>query len=349
VDPAAVSIIIACRDEAAIVARKLENCLALRRPGPVEILVVDDSSTDGTVAAAHGYLAARGPLPPDTAVRLLTNHGQPGKNGALLTALAVAAGRLLLITDADVLLDPDALERAHRRFGADASLGALCLTPRISSERRTTLAAYANGYERFNRRLKMLQSRLDSVPILHGQAMFIRAAANVAPHPALPADDVDFAFQVRRRGLRVRYADDLPFYEALPPGGRHVFRQKVRRAKAVMRTLWHHREVAFNPRYGAFGALCVPIDVFLYFALAPLALAGGAAATTVLIARFGLAGAGATLGAAALTLATPARQAVLYLTLLAAAQAELLREQGPKIRWKTPRLPGEPIPTRRVE
>jgi cellulose synthase/poly-beta-1,6-N-acetylglucosamine synthase-like glycosyltransferase len=349
VGAADVSIIIACRDEAAVVARKLENCLALRRPGLVEILVVDDSSTDGTVAAAHRYLTTRGPLPPDVAVRLLANHGQPGKNGALLTALTVATGRLLLITDADILLDPDVLERAHQRFVADASLGALCLTPRVSAEHRATLATYASGYERFNRRLKMLQSHLDSVPILHGQAMFIRAAVNVAPHPALPADDVDFAFQVRRRGLRVRYADDLPFYEALPPGGRQVFRQKVRRAKAVMRTLWHHREVAFNPRYGAFGALCVPIDVFLYFALAPLALAGGAAATTALITRFGLAGAGAALGAAALALATPARQALLYLTLLAAAQAELLREQGPKIRWKTPRLAGETAPTRRAE
>jgi cellulose synthase/poly-beta-1,6-N-acetylglucosamine synthase-like glycosyltransferase len=344
-----VSIIIACRDEAAVVARKLENCLALRRSGPLEILVVDDASTDGTVAAAHGALAARGPLPSDVAVRLLANHGQPGKNGALLTALAVAAGRLLLITDADVLLDIDVLERAQARFAADPTLGALCLTPRVSSEHRATVAAYAGGYERFNRRLKMFQSRLDSVPILHGQAMFIRADANVAPHPALPADDVDFAFQVRRRGLRVRYADDLPFYETLPPGGRHVFSQKVRRAKAVMRTLWHHRGVAFNPRYGAFGALCVPIDVFLYFVLAPLALAGGAAATTLLVVRFGLAGAGAALGAAALTLATPARQAALYLTLLLAAQAELVREQGPKIRWKTPRRAGETIPSRKVE
>lgn len=343
------SIIVPCHNEAAVVARKLDNCLGLRSRGPVEILVVDDYSTDGTVEAVNRHLAARGALPPGYTVRLLANRRPPSKNGALLTALAAATGRLLLVTDADVLLDADALERARERFDADTSLGALCLTPRISSPSRATVTAYASGYERFNRRLKILQSRLDSVPILHGQAMFIRATADVAPDPALPADDVDFAFQVRRQGLRVRYADDLPFYEALPAAGRHVFRQKVRRAKAVMRSLWYNRDVVFNPRYGAFGAVCVPIDVFLYFALAPLALAASVAVTTFLVVRFGLAGAGAVFGASVLTVMTPARQVVLYLALLLVAQAELLGERRPRVRWKTPRLGAEPSPTHRAE
>lgn len=343
------SIIVPCHNEAAVVARKLDNCLGLRSRGPVEILVVDDYSTDGTVEVVNRYLAARGALPPGYAVRLLANRQPPSKNGALLTALSAATGRLLLVTDADVLLDADTLERARERFDTDARLGALCLTPRISSASRATVTAYASGYEWFNRHLKILQSRLDSVPILHGQAMFIRTTTNVTPHPALPADDIAFAFQVRRQGLRVRYADDLPFYEALPPAGRYVFRQKVRRAKAVMRSLWHNRGVVFNPRYGAFGAVCVPIDVFLYFALAPLALVASVAATTFLVFRFGMAGAGAVLGASVLTVMTPARQVGLYLALLLVAHAELLVERAPRIRWKTPRLGAEAIPTHRAK
>ena len=282
---------------------------------------------------------------------MLANRWPPGKNGALLTALTAAKGRIHLITDADVLLDADVLERARERFDSDAGLGGLCLSPRISSASRATVAAYVNGYERFNRRLKILQSRLDSVPLLHGQAMFVRGSLNIAPRPALPADDVDIAFQVRLRGLRVRYAEDLPFHEALSPAGRQVFRQKVRRAKAVMRSLWYYRGVMFNPRYRMFGAVCVPIDFFLYFVLAPLALLTSVGTAAFLVARFGPAALGALLGACALAAATPLRQIALYLAMLLVAQVELLGERRPRVRWKPPRLGcgASAIPTRRAE
>lgn len=343
------SIIVPCHNEAATIVRKLDNCLALVHAGRVEVLVVDDYSTDATVAAVRDHLGARGALPAGRSVRVLANRWAPGKNGALLSALAAAEGEIHLITDADVLLDADALERARARFDAEPDLGALCLTPRVSSASRATAVAYAGGYERFNRRVKILQSRLDSLPILHGQAMFIRASLKVAPTPALPADDVDLAFQVRLAGSRVRYAEDLPFYEALSPERGLVFRQKVRRAKAVMRSLWHYRGVLFNPRHGLFGVVCVPIDFFFYFLLAPLALVASLGAAAFLVARFGATGAGVALAACALIAATPLRQIALYLVLLLVAQAALLGERRPRVRWKTPRLgsDAEPLPTRR--
>lgn len=345
------SIIVPCHNEATTIARKLDNCLELGGGGQVEILVVDDYSTDATVAQVNEYLGARGRRPDTTRVTLLANRWSPGKNGALLTALAAATGRIHLITDADVLLDADALERARAHFDADPELGGLCLTPRITSGSRATAVAYIRGYERFNRRVKILQSRLDSLPILHGQAMFIRASANVTPHPALPADDVDLAFQVRLGGRRVRYAQDVGFYEVLSPDRGHVFRQKVRRAKAVMRSLWHYRGVLFNPRYRLFGAICVPIDFFLYFLLAPLALMAGLGAATFLVGRFGATAAGVILVTCALIAATPLRQVVLYLTILLLAQVTLLLERRPRVRWKTPRLGSDAatVPARRAE
>lgn len=252
----AVSIIVPCHDEAATIRRKLENCLALRASEPVEILVIDDYSSDATRETVEDVLRARAPLPATRSIRLLANRFAPGKNGALQTAFAEARGAIHLITDADVTLAADVLERARARFAEERDLGALCLSPRVTSARAATAAEFAGAYERFNRWLKIRQSRLDSLPILHGQAMFLRAGEGVTPHDRQPADDVDFAFQYRRRGLRVRYAPDIRFDEELAPERRRVFRQKVRRAVSVMRTFWHYRGVLFNPRYGAFGLVC---------------------------------------------------------------------------------------------
>lgn len=338
-DGLAVSIIVPCHNEAATIGRKLDNCLALACADPIEILVVDDHSSDGTLAAAEAHLRAIRSLLGGKAVRrLLTGCGSPGKNGVLQTALAEARGSLYLITDADVLLAPDTLEHARRRFEADPQLGALCLSPRISSPNALTTSHYAGGYEAFNRRLKMLQSRLDSLPILHGQAMFIRASLGIEPHQDLPADDVDFAFQVRLKGSRVRYAHDLPFFEEISPDSWRVFAQKIRRAKAVMRSFWRYRRMLLSPRYGLFGLVCFPLDFGFYFVLAPLTLLGVLAGALWLLLSQGLAGSALLLGAFVVAVsAAPVRRVILWLAILLVSLGELLVEERPRIRWMTDR------------
>lgn len=332
------SIIVPCRNEAAIIARKLDNCLALSGPYPTEVLVVDDYSTDNTWTVVKERLQTRLAFPPGRTVRLLTNRYRPGKNGALKTAFEEAKGDLYLITDADVLLDSDILARALEHFEVDSTLGALCLSPHIASMNHLTETRYLNGYEAFNRRLKMLQSRLDSVPILHGQAMFIRASLRIVPHEHLPGDDVDFAFQARLQGRRVRYAPDLPFYEEIAPDSGRVFQQKARRAKAVMLSFWHYRRILLNPRYGLFGLVCFPLDFFLYFLLAPLALLTFLALGVWAVARYGVAGLGLVLGVGVLVAVTPLRNAALYLFLLLSSEAALLVKRGPRAHWPTNRF-----------
>lgn len=333
-----VSIIVACHNEASTLGRKLDNCLAMASKDSVEVLVVDDHSTDGTMAHASEHLGRNHPIPLGWTVRFLKNRYTPGKNGALQTAFDEARGSILLVTDADIILNEDILERACERFGADPKLGALCLSPRIGSMNAVTVARYTVGYEAFNRWLKTIQSRLDSLPILHGQAMFLRASLKITPHLDLPADDVDFAFQVRLQGSRTCYAPDLYFYEEISPQERRVFWQKVRRAKAVMRSFWRYRRILLNPRYGLFGLVCFPVDFFFYFTLAPVTLVMGLGITIWFLVNHGAVGAGIVMGVLLLMLAPPFRSVALYLVILMVSQVTLILERHPRIRWKTQRI-----------
>lgn len=332
------SIIVACYNEATTIERKLDNCLAFTLDDQVEVLVVDDYSTDATAALVSQRLRADKPLPAGRTIRLLKNQHAPGKNGALMTAFEAAQGRFYLITDADALLDGDILERVRERFEADARLGALCLSPNITSSNPGTAARYASDYETFNHYLKVLQSKLDSLPIIHGQAMFFRASLKLETHENLPGDDVDFAFQVRLQGSRVRYAPDLPFYEKISPDGHCVFQQKLRRAKATMRSFWHYRRALMNPRYGLFGLVCFPLDFMFYFLLAPLALFSCLAGSIWLVARYGLMGLGVLVTGLLLMLAPPLRRVALFLIILLASLGSLILERWPQIRWQTQRF-----------
>lgn len=120
---ASVAIVIPARNEAATIARVVAAHAASDYPGPVRLVVVDDSSDDGTGAraAAAGRDArfpveviAAPPLPP----------GWSGKLWAVNAGLAHLAqtapeARHILLTDADILHAPDTLRRLAAKAEAE--------------------------------------------------------------------------------------------------------------------------------------------------------------------------------------------------------------------------------------
>ncbi len=94
-DTASYSVIIPSFDRAALVVQAVESVLA-QAPAPLEIIVVDDGSTDGTDRALAGY------GPPVRYVR------QPnrGPSAARNTGIALARGDLIALLDSDDLWHP---------------------------------------------------------------------------------------------------------------------------------------------------------------------------------------------------------------------------------------------------
>jgi len=112
-DAPRVSVIVPARNEARNIGRCVQSILASRYE-PLELIVVDDHSTDGTADIAR--VAAAG----DARFRLLDNPALPngwfGKQWACTTGAAAATGAVLLFTDADTMHAPDLLPRAVHRL-----------------------------------------------------------------------------------------------------------------------------------------------------------------------------------------------------------------------------------------
>jgi chlorobactene glucosyltransferase len=109
-DPAPlVSVIVPARNEARNIARCVTSILATNYPN-LELIVVDDSSTDGTREVAERAIAG------DSRAGVITNPPLPsgwfGKQWACSTGAKVARGEILQFTDADTEHAPDLVARS---------------------------------------------------------------------------------------------------------------------------------------------------------------------------------------------------------------------------------------------
>jgi glycosyltransferase involved in cell wall biosynthesis len=126
-----VSVVVPARDEGEAVEEAVRSLLAQDYPGRLEVVAVDDRSTDGTGAVLAGLASER----PDV-MRMIQVEELPdgwlGKNHALYLGAEESDGEWLLFTDADVRFAPECFEDALR-YALSEGLDHLTLAPEIVS------------------------------------------------------------------------------------------------------------------------------------------------------------------------------------------------------------------------
>lgn len=101
--PPLVSVVITAFQAEKHVARALRSAIMLDADEPVEIILFDDGSTDGTLAAARAEAKA------DPRI-LVIEGGRQGRARALNRAITAARGRYIAILDADDIALPHRLQ-----------------------------------------------------------------------------------------------------------------------------------------------------------------------------------------------------------------------------------------------
>lgn len=203
--PAAVSVVVAARNEEGDVERAVRSMLALEYE-ELEVVAVNDRSDDETGAILDRLADEQ----PDLRVAHVSElpAGWLGKNHALHVGARLARGDLLLFTDADVIFDPSALGRAMRwatEQRVDHLAGATdvtCRTPGVALF-VATFALFFNGY------FRPWRARSESPRWYVGFGGFnlVRRSAyeRAGGHAALaldPLDDVNLGRNLKRSGAR---------------------------------------------------------------------------------------------------------------------------------------------------
>lgn len=257
-------ILVPCRDEEAVIGRKLANLSLLRWPEGAShrVVVVDDQSADGTLERAQRIAAREFGGRSDVSVAIVPNRIRPGKPGAIQTGLDELGEDvdLVLLTDADVVIDPDALVAIERAFAADSRLAMACGTQRfvadladdgtLRSSTHGPLVDAAEPFDRWTARVRRLESRSGRLFSVHGQCLAWRASLRLRPRDGIAADDLDLMLQARARAQEPRRVVILPgagFVERKTPPGPARRAQALRRARAYVQLVRADSPPAADP------------------------------------------------------------------------------------------------------
>jgi cellulose synthase/poly-beta-1,6-N-acetylglucosamine synthase-like glycosyltransferase len=209
-----VTVVVAAYDEEDVIARKVENVLSLDYPRErLELIVASDGSGDATVERAEAAGAD-----------LVLDLPRGGKVRAQDQAVERASGEIVVFSDANAQLEPDALRRMVERFEADPALGYLC------GQVRFTAAGGDNQeglYWRYETAVRELESRLGDVTAGNGALYATRRESYIVVDPRM-GHDLSFPFNMVKRGWRAKYEPRAVAVEKTTPSNESEFRRKRR-------------------------------------------------------------------------------------------------------------------------
>ncbi|MCK4298672.1 MAG: glycosyltransferase family 2 protein [Planctomycetes bacterium] len=228
-----VSLIVAAYNEEAVIAEKVVNCLELDYPADrLEVIIGSDGSTDGTDAAVKSC--------DDSRVRFFGFAERRGKLPVLQELVEHATGEVLLFSDADILLRPDAVRKLIRHF-VDSNIGAVCGELAIVTAPEAQSAE--SVYWRYEVMLRFLESRLDSALGASGAIYAVRRSL----FPRIPRhvinDDFVIPMKVRSQGYRVTYDPEAVATYANSANVFNEFRRRARIGAGNLQALYHCRDL----------------------------------------------------------------------------------------------------------
>ena len=208
-----VAVIIAAYNEEPVIARRIDNLLALDYPADkLQIVVTSDASSDRTEEIAASY----------PGVKVIRNE-RGGKVAAQDRAVRETDSEIVAFSDANATWAPDALRKLVRSF-ADDDVAYVCGQLKI-------LAADGSNKEGVYWRYEMLQrsaeSTLGSITGGNGSIYALRRADYVEVDPRF-GHDLSLPYLMVQRGRRAVYEPQAHAFEKPTPSNETEYRRKVR-------------------------------------------------------------------------------------------------------------------------
>lgn len=240
-----VSFIVAAYNEADLLPAKLANSLAQHYPpGKIEFIFITDGSTDNSPAIVARY----------PGVILMHEPLRQGKSAAVNRAVNAAAGEILIFSDANTMLNKEAVARIARHYRYPDVGGVAGEKKVISTSAADTPGEGEGLYWKYESKLKKIDSDFYSVVGAAGELFSLRKRL----YQPLPLntilDDFVLSLKVAAQGSRIvyeptAYAMELPSFSL-----RDEQKRKVRIAAGgfqsivMLRSLllfWRHPRLSF--------------------------------------------------------------------------------------------------------
>ena len=258
-----VSVIVPAYNEKEGIAAAVRSLAGGDHPGGIEVIVVDDGSTDGTAEIAESLRL------PNVRVVRKPNGGKPS---ALNTGVALARNELIVMVDGDTVFERDSVRRLVQPF-ADPQVGAVAGNVKVGN--RDSLIAkwqhieYVIGFN-LDRRLYESLRCMSTVPGAIGA--FRREALLYAGGMTddTLAEDTDITMALGRAGWKVVYEETARAWTEAPTTLGQLWKQRYRWSYGTMQAMWKHRRSLLDSgASGRFTRRCL-LFLSLFGVLLPL-------------------------------------------------------------------------------
>lgn len=213
------TILIPAYNEADVIRRKLENTVSLAYPkDKLQILVIDDGSTDGTPDIVREF-AARG-------VTLLQQPKRGGKMGGVNRGFENATGDVVVLSDASPDYEKDSLHLLARNF-ADPTVGVVVGALRVW-DADNSVAKPAGMYWKYESALRKWESATGSTVAVHGNMFAVRRTLYKPLRQHTINDEFSIAMEVMRQGYRVVYEPNAISYDLASASMGDEFKRRAR-------------------------------------------------------------------------------------------------------------------------
>ncbi len=231
-----VTVLIPAYNEEAVIATSVAAVLAVDYP-ELEVLVLDDGSTDATEAAA---LEARAG---DRRCRVIRDPVNRGKADRLNVGFRQARHALVAVTDADTHIHPQALKLLVARMGRSPLLAAVAGAPHVTNRGRLLLAMQvleAASIIGLIRRTQSLTGRVGVVAGVLGLFRRDRVLAVGGYDPRMATEDIDLSWKLLLRGWHTAYEPRALVGMQVPASIRALWKQRKRWARGQGEVLHVH-------------------------------------------------------------------------------------------------------------
>ena len=267
-----VSLVIPTYNEASVITQKLDNVLQLEYPSDkLEVMVVDGGSTDSTREKVKRFADSNfGRLN----LVLIEQPTRRGKSEAINQALRLSESEVFALTDADVVVKPEALSNLVG-YLRDRNIGAASGVEVPIGDRSLMFQVEA-GYKSIYAATRMSEAAVDTPLMCESEfSVFLRNA--IAPlKQGCMCDDLELTVNLRSRGMKAVYASEVPFYEREAGAVKPKLRHKYRRGMANQHGLLRSSRVLFNKNFGKYGTIIFPYEFFVHI-ISPIVLASAIA------------------------------------------------------------------------
>ena len=231
-----VTVLIPAYNEEAVIATSVAAVLAVDYP-ELEVLVLDDGSTDATDAAALEACAD------DRRCRVVRDPVNRGKAERLNVGLRQARHELVAVTDADTHIHPQALKLLVARMLRSPLLAAIAGAPHVTNRGRLLLAMQvleAASIIGMIRRTQSLSGRVGVVAGVLGLFRRDRVLAVGGYDPRMATEDIDLSWRLLLRGWHTAYEPRALVGMQVPASIRALWMQRKRWARGQGEVLHVH-------------------------------------------------------------------------------------------------------------